>query len=212
MITTDLLFSANFSELQRLLQKNPAVANELIPLPDNSGKAPPLHRVCDGVFNKTYSEDTGIALAKLLLKYGARLNDEKEPGKDSPLTTACSLHCDKIALLYIEHGANIHHPGCHGGTALHWASWTGRNMIVEKLVALKPDINQLCIDFKSTPLFWALHGYKFGGKTNRHNQVRCAEILLQHGADPTIPNFEGYVPKQLIEPGDTGLAELFKDR
>jgi ankyrin repeat protein len=118
------------------------------------------------------------------------------------------MQCDQLALLYIEQGARVDHRGCHGGTALHWAAWCGRDLVVEKLVKLVPNINQLCIDFKSTPLFWSIHGYRFG-KDNRHHQIDCARILLAHGADPSIPNFEGYLPVQLVEGSDKEWLRLF---
>lgn len=209
MAIYEIVFSGNVAELERVLRGNPSLALEDIPLPDNSTRAHPLHRVCDGVFNKNYSEETGVDLAKVLIKYGADVNGVKQPGRDSPMIAACSLYCDELALLYLEHGATIDHQGCHGGTALHWAAWCGRDVIVNKLLKMNPDINKLCIDFKSTPLFWALHGYRFGGDSNRHNQVNCARLLLEKGADPSIPNFEGYVPKQLIGPDDKELIDLF---
>jgi uncharacterized protein len=207
-----LLFSANVGALRQALEANPLLANKEIPLPDNPAPAHPLHRICDGVFSGNYTEEKGIQMAKLFMDYGATVNFDSSPGKDSPLTAACSLHCDELALFYIEQGARIDHKGCHGGTALHWAAWCGRDVIVNKLVAMSSDINQLCIDFKSTPLFWAIHGYRFGGKDNRHHQVECARILLDHGADPSIPNFEGYLPVQIVEESDAELIKLFRGR
>lgn len=205
----DLVFSAHLQALNDALSAHPALANEELSLPDNPAAAHPLHRICDAVSDSYYSEETGLEVAKLFFKYGADLNVERRDGKDSPLTAACSLRCDQLALFYIQQGADIAHKGCHGGTGLHWASWCGRDEVVEKLVTLHPDLNQLCIDFKSTPLFWAAHGYRFGGKENRHHQVNCARILLAHGADPSIPNFEGYIPFQLIENDDQEFLELF---
>lgn len=206
----DLVLSADLVGIENTLREKPSLANEEIPLKDNPATAHPLHRICDGVFNKDYSDETGVEIAKLFIRHGADVNVPYKPGKDSPLTAACSLQADQLALFYIGQGANIHHQGCHGGTALHWAAWCGRDIVLKKLLEMNPNINQLCIDFKSTPLFWALHGYKFGGKGNLHNQVNCARILLEHGADPSIPNFEGYVPKQLIEQQDKELIELFR--
>jgi uncharacterized protein len=72
------------------------------------------------------------------------------------------------------------------------------------------EINLRCIDYNSTPLFWAVHGYKFGGKENLHKQVECARILLANGADPSIPNFEGYQPVQLLDDTDREMVSLFK--
>jgi uncharacterized protein len=205
----DLVFSGNAAALETALKQNPSLVTSKISLKDNPATEVPLHRICDGVFNGDYSEETGMELAKIFIKYGADLNVDYEPGKDSPLTAACSLRCDKLALYYIDQGANIDHPGCHGGTALHWAAWCGRDVVVEKLLTMDPEINQRCLDFKSTPLFWAIHGYKFGGAANLHHQITCAQLLLQHGADPSIPNFEGYRPKQLIELHDKELIDLF---
>jgi len=205
----DLVFSGNVQALSTLLSAHPELANEGVSLPDNPAPAHPLHRICDGIFSGIYSEEIGLELAKVFLNHGAHVNVDLVDGKDSPLTAACSLGCDQLALFYIQQGAGINHRGCHGGTALHWASWCGRDGVVDNLVKLNPDINQKCIDFKSTPLFWAAHGYKFGGMNNRHHQVNCARILLDHGADPSIPNFEGYLPQQVIEE-DKGFFELFR--
>lgn len=204
----DIVFSANLQELNDILRVHPVLANEVLSLPDNPATAHPLHRICDAVSGGYYSEETGVEVARLFLKYGADLNFNLADGNDSPLTAACSMRCDQLALIYIQQGARIGHKGCHGGTALHWASWCGRDVVVEKLVSLHPDLNQLCIDFKSTPLFWAAHGYR-AGKENRHHQINCARILLAHGADPSIPNFEGYLPVQLIDDENKEFLALF---
>lgn len=206
----DAIFSGTFKELEDILKANPALASEEIPLPDNPAKAHPLHRICDGVFNKHYSEDVGLEMAKVLIKYGADVNgNSPSAGTDSPLTAASSLHCDNLALLYIECGAQTDHQGCLGGTALHWASWCGRDVVVGKLIPITPNINRLCIDFKSTPLFWAIHGFKFGGKDNQYRQLNCARLLLKHGGDPSVPNFEGFLPVQLLDKDDKEFLELF---
>jgi ankyrin repeat protein len=205
----DLVFSANLEALNKMLNADPKLANSEFSLPDNPATEHPLHRICDGVFSGQYSESIALEMAKMFLKYGADVNVDRMDGHDSPLTAASSLHCDQLALLYIQNGARINHRGCHGGTALHWASWCGRDALVRELVVLAPDINQLCIDFKSTPLFWAIHGHRFGGKDNQYHQVNCARILLEHGADPAIPNFEGYLPKQLLDGDDKELLDLF---
>jgi uncharacterized protein len=206
----DLVFSADLTGIESALRENPALAKVEISLKDNPATAHPLHRICDGVFNNYYPDEVGLQIARLFIKYGSDVNSNDSPGKDSPLTAACSLQADKLALFYIDQGADIHHQGCHGGTALHWSAWCGRDIVLKKLLEMNPKINQLCIDFKSTPLFWALHGYKFGGKENLHNQINCARLLLAHGADPSIPNFEGYRPTQLIESQDQELNELFR--
>jgi uncharacterized protein len=209
MTIRDLLFSANLNALDAALTADPSHANADISLPDNSATAHPLHRICDGVFSATYPEHIGVQMAKIFLKHGSKINPRCPDGKDSPLTAACSLRCDELALLYIDEGADIHHRGCHGGTALHWAAWCGRDIILKKLMSLNPEINKLCTDFQATPLFWAIHGHRFGGKENFHHQAECARILLAHGADTTIPNLEGTQPAQLLRDEDKELRGMF---
>ncbi|HMG93182.1 MAG TPA: ankyrin repeat domain-containing protein [Chryseolinea sp.] len=198
--------------LRSLLSKHPHLVNEGIPYDEtNPATAHPLHRICDGVFEKRYTDDEAVATAKIFLEFGADVNGgaliEK---KDTPLIAAASLGADQVGILYIEHGANIHHAGCHGGTAIHWAAWCGRNILVKRLLEAGADVNKLCIDFRSTPLFWAIHGYKFGKGQNRHEQVECARILLEAGSDHTIPNFEGYKPYQLLDENDRELRDLLR--
>lgn len=205
----DIIFAGDIGELEKLLAVYPHLAFEDVALPGNIALAHPPHRICDAVFQNCYSEETGRKLAEVFIKYGASVNIDPQVIKDSPLTAACSLRCDDLALFYIEHGASIDHRGCHGGTALHWSAWCGRDKILRKLMTMNPAIDQRCIDFKSTPLFWAIHGYKFGGLENRHHQIDCARILLENGADASIPNFEGYLPAQLSGPNDNELFALF---
>jgi uncharacterized protein len=202
--------------LRILLTEQPHLANEGIPYDDtNPEKAHPLHRICDGVFEKKYTDDEAVELAKILLEFGADPDGYRDGGilvekKDTPLVAASSLNADKVGLLYIDHGANIHHPGCHGGTAIHWAAWCGRDVLVKRLIQERAEINRLCIDFRSTPLFWAIHGYKFGEAQNRHHQIECAAMLLEAGADRSIPNFEGYKPIQLLDEEDIELLDLLR--
>ena len=205
----DFLFAGNLEGLVSILSDHPELASEAISLPDNPTKAYPLHRICDAVSAGHLPEETGVQIAKLFISIGGNVNSECQSGKDSPLTAACSLGCDMLALLYLQQGARIDHKGCHGGTALHWAAWRGRDTVVQKLLSMNANINELCMEFKSTPLFWAMHGYRFGGRENRHHQVACARLLIYHGADPSIPNFEGLLPAQLA--GDNQeLVQLFK--
>jgi ankyrin repeat protein len=199
----------DFEAIRLALSKNPGLANEGIPYDEvNRAKAHPLHRICDGVFSKKYSDKDGVRMAKIFLEYGADVNGgpliEK---KDTPLVAAASLHADQLAFLYLEHGADMRHQGCHGGTALHWAAWCGRDKLVAKLVQEGAEINKICIDFKATPLFWAVHGWKNGDKNNLQQYRRCVEILIQAGADKNIPNVDGNTVFDLVNDEDSELKK-----
>ena len=208
-VVLELIRSVACDQLRTTLIQNPALANEPIPLPDNPAKAHPLHRICDGVFEGIYSDKKAAGMARIFLESGAHVDGNITATlKDTPLVAAASLHADEVALLYIEHGANILHAGCHGGTALHWAAWCGRDRLVKRLIEKNAPINIRCVDFKGTPLLWAVHGYKFGGKENRHNQLSCVRMLLQAGADKNIPNGEGTHAIEFLGEEDADMKQL----
>lgn len=207
-----LIDTVDLEGLRARLSTHPDLANEGIPLTaENTTKAHPLHRICDGVFEKRYSDEQAVEMAKIFLAFGANVDgyDLKEK-QDTPLIAAASLQAEKVGILYVESGAQIRHGGCHGGTALHWAAWCGRDQLLSRLIQKNAEINRLCLDFKSTPLFWAIHGLKYGGEENKHNQVECASMLMKAGADKRIPNFEGYKPIDLLSDKDAKLIELLR--
>ena len=208
----DLIKNVNYQGLRDLLFNNPPLAHEGIPFDENNAaEAHPLHRICDGVFEKQYTDEQALEMAKIFLKAGADINGfglmEKQ---DTPLIAAASLHADEVALFYIENGAAIHHAGCHGGTALHWAAWCGRARVVKRLLQEDIAIDQTCADFGGTPLFWAVHGLKHGGEKNRYEQVECARLLVQAGADKSIPNKDGSTVLDLLDESDIALQNLLQ--
>jgi ankyrin repeat protein len=213
MQTLKLLFeSRNYEGLKKVLAENPALANQGIAYDEqNSTKAHPLHRLCDGVFNKNFSDEDAVEMAKILLDNGANVNGQvSEEKKDTPLIAAASLFAEQVGLLYIDRGANIHHAGTHGGTALHWAASLGRDRLVQRLIDEKAEINKRCIDFQGTPLLWAVHGYKFHNGRNVYHQSECVKLLVEAGADKTIPNKEGRQPIDFLEEKDEEILRLLR--
>ncbi|MFZ6009907.1 MAG: ankyrin repeat domain-containing protein [Bacteroidota bacterium] len=207
-----LIETLDFEGLKDHLSKQPELANEGFTCDErNPAIEHPLHRICDGVFMKVYSDLEGVELAKIFLSFGAKVDGwgliEK---RDSPLVAAASLHADEVAFLYIDHGANIHHRGCHGGTALHWAAWCGRDKLVKRLIREGSDIHKNCIDFEGTPLLWAVHGYKFGGEVNRSHQIECVRLLLEAGADKTTTNIEGTKPIGFLNADDVDMIRILE--
>jgi uncharacterized protein len=143
---------------------------------------------------------------KFFLELGADVNGrEVEIKQDTPLIAATSLNADAVAILYIDRGANIYHSGCSGGTALHWAAYCGRDKLVQRLIEEDAEINKRCIDYKATPLLWAMHGLKKGPKGNIHNQLKCIKMLVQAGADKTIPNASGEIGTDYLNDEDVEL-------
>jgi len=205
-----LIENKDYKGIEQALSNNPNLANEGIPYDDvNPVKAHPLHRICDGVYSNKFTDEEAVRIAKIFLDFGANIDGNMLAEKqDTPLIAASSLHADQVAILYIEKGANIFHTGCHGGTALHWAAWCGRDKVVKALIQEGAEINKLCIDFKSTPLFWAVHGLKHGDNNNdRQHYLQCVKILIQSGAEKNIPNFEGKTVFDLLDDEDLDFRE-----
>jgi ankyrin repeat protein len=205
----NLIDNTDYGGIRRALANNPDLANQGIPYDEvNTTKAHPLHRICDGVFTKKYSDEEAVTMAKIFLTSGANIDGNKFVEKqDTPLIAAASLNADQVAIYYMENGANIHHAGCHGGTALHWAAWCGRDKLVSRLIEQGAEINKKCVDFKATPLFWAVHGLK-SGNNNMGNHLACIKILVQTGADKNIPNADGKTVFDLLREDDLELREL----
>ena len=207
----NLINNKDYKGIEQALSNNPGLANEGLPYDEvNTIKAHPLHRICDGVFSGKYTDEEGVKIAKIFLEHGANINGNKLTEKqDTPLIAASSLHADQVAIFYINKGADIHHEGTHGGTALHWAAWCGRDKVVRRLVDEGAEINKRCIDFNATPLFWAVHGLKNGGTDNLLDCLECVKILMQSGADKNIQNAEGKTVFDLLTDDDLELKELF---
>ena len=79
---------------------------------------------------------------------------------------------------------------------------------MERLLREDVSINKCCVDFQGTPLLWAVHGYCFGGRENRYHQLACVKLLLDAGADKTIPNHEGYRPFDFLPDTERELKDL----
>ncbi|MFD2919282.1 ankyrin repeat domain-containing protein [Terrimonas rubra] len=205
-----LIDSTDYEGLKLMLAQDPKLANEAIPYDEiNTTVAHPLHRICDGVFSNTYTDEQALVMAKIFVTYGARINgNEMITEKDTPLIAACSLYADKVALYYIEQGAELNHPGCYGGTALHWAAWCGRPGVVEKLVQAGAAINQVSIKYHSTPLIWAMNALKENTGKNIEQFVTCIDILINSGADKTIPDADGEIFFDYLNDEQSGLKDL----
>lgn len=208
-----LIMTKDFAGIREALENNPALANEGIPCLDgkNPAKAHPLHRVCDGVISDLYTDEEALEMAKIFLEFAADINGGKLTDKrDTPLIAAASLHAEKTGMYYIDQGADIRHRGCHGGTALHWAAWVGRDKLVKKLIDAGAEINIRDNEFNGTPLLWAVHGYKQAGGKNKLNQIECARLLLAADADKTMTNIEGVPAIGFLDPEDKEMISLLQ--
>ena len=174
----ELIINKDYEGIRSALSSNKSLANEPIALDPHPLAAHPLHRLADGVFAGAYTDQEAVEMAKILVEFGADINGgELIARRDTPLIAACSLNADQLALYYMEMGADIHHAGTHGGTALHWASWCGRPVLVKALIEAGAVVNQRCIDFQSTPLRWAKLGYERNKNAKLEEYGECERLL-----------------------------------
>lgn len=178
----EFIEKADLVQLEENLKTDPSLSNQLIRFgPENQHQVHPLHFICDCVFEGKISDDDALQMAQLLVQYGANINGELQEGKDTPLIAACSLHSDKVALYLIDLQANLIHKGTHGGTALHWACWTGAVQVVEKLLGKGLNLEEKNNEFQASPLHWAIHGFTDAPEKSQRDQKRVIELLLSQG-------------------------------
>ena len=182
-----LIERKDYTALQALLSNHPNLANKGITIPFDylcTAKAHPLHRLCDGVMAGKITDDDAVNLATILLENGANIDGDKNKNEGTPLLAAASLHAEQVGMLYIDHGADIHHTYKNdGASALHWAAFCGRDKLVARLIKANAEIDQPDKEYNSTPLGWAIHALKTNDIGNKHNQLNCIKLLLQSNAD-----------------------------
>ena len=178
-----IISNNNRPKIKRLLTGNPARANMSLRCGLLSEKAHPLHRICDAVFFKYITDEQAVEIAKIFLEFGSNVDGYKAKGDyNTPLLVAASLHAEKLGIFYLEQGADIFFEDNEGATALHWASFCGRDKLVKKLIDIGANVNQKDKEHKSTPIGWANHCININDTNNLYHQRECIDLLLKAGA------------------------------
>ena len=146
------------------------------------------------------------AVVKLLLHSGARV-DAKDKFGNTPFLNACDMACGcideeefannlpKINIL-IEHGADVHHINSKGENGLHICSRYHAYEIVKILLKHGVEVNALNEKHR-TPM--AMACIREVSELNRQGGILITlELLLEHGADPAIPDEQGLTPLHLL--------------
>jgi ankyrin repeat protein len=129
-------------------------------------------------------------LVKLLLNYGAKVNEKTGNFKLSPLHRVAIVgykanftSCRDIGELLIVHGADVNAEDIHGNTPLHWAARFGHQDIVELMLDHNANANALNLS-GSSALFDAAECHHQG----------IVEYLLSHGAEINLRDDSGWTP------------------
>jgi len=92
----------------------------------------------------------------------------------------------QIAINLLKQNPEIAHTtfiGSKNVYPLHSAVWNGYREIMRPLIDLGADIEARDDENGSTPLLWAIHGFSSEGPQIKCDQLKCAEILIQAGAN-----------------------------
>ena len=167
--------------VEAILQSDSGATNRPISwLMNQANVSDPLHYVSDCCFNGSLTNGSEAAIARLLLKHGARVDGND--GRESPLIGAASLGVSSVAEILIGAGADVRLTSVFGANALHWAAYVGLPETVALLLANGAEIETRCTEFAATPLFWAVQGFSRHGPKRKRDQLGAARVLIDAGA------------------------------
>lgn len=125
--------------------------------------------------------------ASLLVDNGAYLDTRNDRG-NTPLHQACANGRGRCVELLLGHGAKPSPRNDDLQTPLHFAARTVRSDIVESLLKRQASVNAQ--DGKGyTPL-----SYVAMDELHFQHRLPCGELLLEHGADVSLGNKDGWTP------------------
>jgi uncharacterized protein len=103
----------------------------------------------------------------------------------------------------LKAGADIHEADKNGVTPLHHAVRFRSPAAVETLLLHGANVNQACKRSGGTPLHRAVTSTGAPETAGKQVEARAIiELLLQHGADPTIRNKVGETPAEYVRDDD----------
>lgn len=145
-----------------------------------------------------------VDAARDLIEQGADVNAQDETRQSAYLIATSEGYVDLLGLT-LDNGADVTSLDGFNGTGLIRAAERGHHEVVARLLETDIDVNHV------NNLGWtALHeAILLGDGSERY--VQTVRLLLEHGADPSLPTGEGQDPLVLAENrGQDAVAELLR--
>jgi ankyrin repeat protein len=111
--------------------------------------------------------------------------------------------------LMLDFGFDPMARGMDGGTVLHMAAWVGNTAMIEKLLALKVDLETLDLVHGSTPLAWAAYG-SVHRRCDRGDYARSVELLVRAGANVGAVGNKNGVPMIGMAEGNPEIQQVLR--
>ncbi len=145
-----------------------------------------------------------VEAARELIEQGADVNAQDDTRQSAYLIATSEGYLDLLDLT-LEHGADVTSLDGFNGTGLIRAAERGHHDVVGRLLETDIDVNHV------NNLGWtALHeAILLGDGSERY--VKTVRLLLEHGADPSLPTGDGQDPLMLAENrNQDDVAELLE--
>ena len=157
-----------------------------------------LHTLSRGEYD---SQEQGAGIARLLLERGVDVNARKRSSFTSLHEAAFGGKVEVVRVL-LDHGANVKLETDGGETALHIVS-LGMYDPEERGVDVARLLLEHCVDVhaQNKYLNTALHLAAFKGR------AEVTRLLLSHGANPNMGNYENLTPLHQASGGNNDLQE-----
>ncbi len=85
-------------------------------------------------------------------------------------------------LPFLDRKGDVHFPGKHGETALHWAAFHGNLKLIIELCGRKADMTLADHENQRTPIAWATKSHRNKALTDFDSII---QVLVDNGADPS---------------------------
>ena len=136
-----------------------------------------------------------------MVEDGSNVNITNDMGV-TPLHFAAVRGHKEVAEFLISKGADVNSQTEFGQTPLFWAAMKGKCDVIELLISKGSNVDTK--DHKDrTPLAWACYG-GYGKQV----YVKCAEILIQNGADVNNVDEDGLSILSYPTSGNKGCTEM----